>query len=147
MDGWNAIAGARTPSEIPLVIGIPDMMTGTTTAPWVELDDFIEAFERAQARGVPSDLAHFLPEAPHPLYQAILSELIRVDLEYSWKRGDPKRVEDYQTRFPQIFTDRDALEGIAFEEYRLRLQAGEFPSLGEYQRRFGLTFGKGTCAC
>jgi hypothetical protein len=100
-----------------------EMQGLTKTAPQA-LNDFIEAFETAQARGETPALAAFLPEAPHPLYRAVLSELIRVDLEYSWKRGRPKRVEDYRLLFPDLFEDAAAARAIAFEEYRLRRQAG-----------------------
>src|SRR5262249_13233021 len=115
-----------------------DMVNGTRCALRAELDDFSEAFESAQTQGGPLDLADFLPDVPHPLYRDVLSELIRIDLEFSWKRGLPKRLEDYRPRFPEVFDDLAALQGIAFEEYRLRRLSGEFPSPLEYRERFGL---------
>ena len=42
-----------------------------------ELEDLISAFESAQARDGQADLADFLPESSHPLYRAVLAELIR----------------------------------------------------------------------
>jgi hypothetical protein len=110
-------------------------------APWAALEDFVEAFESAQARDSQSDLADYLPAALHPLYRAVASELIRIDLELSWKRGRPKRVEDYQPLFPDLLQDPEVLEGIAFEEYRLRRQAGELPCPSEYRQRFGIYLG------
>jgi len=115
------------------------MIQGTTSASWLALEDYVEAFESAHARDGQSDWTAFLPAAPHPLYRAVASELIRVDLEYSWKRGRPKRVEDYQPLFPDLFQDPDLLEEIVFEEYRLRRQAGELPCPTEYRRRFGIS--------
>ena len=106
-------------------------MQALTNAPPLGLDDFIEAFELAQGQGETPALAAFLPEASHPLYQTVLSELIRVDLEYSWQRGRPKRVDDYRRLFPDLFADPEAVRGITFEEYRLRLQADEgWPRFG-----------------
>jgi len=35
--------------------------------------------------------------------------------------------------------DPEMLEGIVFEEYRLRRQAGELPCPTEYRRRFGIS--------
>src|SRR5262249_53990816 len=70
-------------------------------------------------------------------YLAILCELIRVDLEYSWQDGRPNRLDHYRERFPELFGDSRWVQEIAFEEYRLRRQAGEDPSPLEYRRRFG----------
>jgi hypothetical protein len=107
-------------------------MQALTNAPPLGLDDFIEAFELAQGQGETPALAAFLPEASHPLYQTVLSELIRVDLEYSWQRGRPKRVDDYRRLFPDLFADPEAVRGITFEDYRLRRQAGESWRHGEW---------------
>ncbi len=57
----------------------------------------------AQKRGGgQADLAAFLPAPDHPLYQPVLCELVRVDLEYGWKRGRPVPLEDYRGRFPDL---------------------------------------------
>jgi hypothetical protein len=106
-----------------------------------ELEDLIEAFETAQARHGQADLDHYLPAPTHPLYLRVLGELTRIDLEYHWRRGLRKRPEDYRPFFPRLFDDHETLRGLAYEEYRLRRQAGEEPSPAEYQQRFGITIG------
>lgn len=105
-----------------------------------DLEDFVEAFEAARARGA-ADLADFAPGPDHPLHIRVLAELARIDMELSWQGGTPRRPEDYRDRFPQLFADPAALKGLAFEEYRLRRQAGEAPSPAEYQKRFGFPIG------
>lgn len=107
-------------------------------APEMELGDFIEAYESAQARNGHADLSQFLPPSNHSLYGAVLKELIRVDLEYGWQRGRPTPLAQYQRRFPDLFRTASQLQEIAFEEYRLRQQAGESPSPSEYRRAFGV---------
>src|SRR5213080_3882248 len=102
-----------------------------------ELEQFISDFESAQVHHGPTDLAAFLPEADHPLYSAVLAELIRVDLEYGWQRGLPRSLADYQRRFPHIAEASTLWSQICFEEYRLRRQAGEPVSQTEYRHRFG----------
>src|SRR5438067_3294492 len=103
-----------------------------------ELDDFVRAFELAYTdRGV-ADPAAFLPPADHPLHAAVLRELVRVDLEYGWERGRPKELSDYQRAFPSLEGDGEALQEIAYEEFRLRRQAGEDPKPDEYLRRYGV---------
>ena len=109
-----------------------------TSLPGMELDDFIRAYEAAWDGGEPVDLKTFLPEPGHPLYGLLLRELVRVDLEYTWDRGRPRPLEDYQATFPELFRDRESLHAITFEEYRLRREAGEKPTPAEYERRFGV---------
>ena len=113
-------------------------MTGPASGQsWPGLDESVDAFETARARGEPADLAVFLPARDHPQYLAILCELIRVDLEYGWQNGHPHRLDFYRCRFPELFQDGQCVEEIAFEEFRLRHQAGEHPSPREYRRRYG----------
>ncbi|MDB5350335.1 MAG: tetratricopeptide repeat protein [Planctomycetota bacterium] len=101
------------------------------------LDEVIEAYEKAQARDGHADLAAFLPRPDQPGYLTILCELVRVDMEYSWRRDRPNRLEAYEARFPVLFRDPIRAREVAFEEYRLRQQAGDPPSPSEYRLRFG----------
>lgn len=112
-------------------------MPETIHPQWLDLEDFVEAFEAAQVRDGNANLEDYLPDSEHPLYRDVLLELVRIDLEYGWQRAQPQPLEAYQQRFPELFQDRDGLRTVAFEEYRLRQQAGENPSPAEYQRRFG----------
>jgi serine/threonine protein kinase/tetratricopeptide (TPR) repeat protein len=114
------------------MIGSPDGQR-----PWPSVDDVVEAYESDRAGGGRVDIAEFLPGAGHPEYLAILCELIRVDLEYSWQDRRPNRLDHYRERFPELFGDSRWVQEIAFEEFRLRRQAGEDPSPLEYRRRFG----------
>jgi eukaryotic-like serine/threonine-protein kinase len=102
------------------------------------LSEYIEAFEVAQNDHPDVELSRFLPARNHPLYGTVLRELVRVDLEYRWQRGHPRSLSDYRNEFPELFADVSGLEEIAFEEYRLRCQAGEPASPGEYAQRFGI---------
>jgi serine/threonine protein kinase/tetratricopeptide (TPR) repeat protein len=103
-----------------------------------ELDTFVAAYEAAQARDGEADLKAFLPDPAHPLYGAVLRELVRIDLEYSWARGRPRALHDYRRDFPHLFRDPDDLQAITFEEYRLRRQAGEDPVPEDYAHRYGI---------
>ena len=68
----------------------------------------------------------------------MLAELIRIDLEYGWQHGRPKPLEDYLQEFPDLAKDSEFWPQIAFEEYRLRRQAGEKISPQEYGTRFDI---------
>ena len=103
-----------------------------------ELDSILEAFEREDGVTGGADVAAYLPAADDPSYQRIAVELIRVDLERSWARGSKKRLASYRDITPQLFTDPGRLGEIAFEEYRLRKQAGERVSAVEYKQRYAI---------
>jgi tetratricopeptide (TPR) repeat protein len=115
-----------------------DMAATPSAPPWEEIDPFIEAFERSYATEGGADLAAFLPESGHPHYLAVLRELVRADIEYAWRRGAPRRAEDYLAAFPALRADRAGLDAVAFEEYRQRQRAGDHPSPAEYRLRLGV---------
>src|SRR5260370_3353243 len=102
---------------------------------WEEIDPFIEAFERSYATEGRADLAAFLPEPGHPHYLAVLRELVRADIEFTWTCGAPRRAEDYLAAFPALRADPSGLCTVAFEEYRQRQRAGDQPSPAEYRQR------------
>src|SRR5437870_4258490 len=103
-----------------------------------EIEAFVDRFETALLTGGDRDLARFLPVEKHPLYPRLLSEFIRIDLEYGWERGCARRLADYQKQFPAFFQNRTNVQAVAFEEYRLRRRAGESPSPQQYAQDFGV---------
>jgi eukaryotic-like serine/threonine-protein kinase len=103
-----------------------------------ELDDFLRPYEAARSGGERVDLKAFLPPVGHPLYGLVLVELVRIDLEFNSVGGRPKALEEYRCDFPDLFRDRESLCAIAYEEYRLRRQAGDDAAPAEYERRFGV---------
>jgi serine/threonine protein kinase len=114
------------------------MVPGATSAQQAELEEFVEAYEVVRARDAGADLTTFLPVRGHPLYMIALCEFVRIDLEFSWRGGQPRRLEEYEARFPELFRDRGQVQEIAFEEYRLRRQLGDNPSPDEYKLRWGV---------
>jgi serine/threonine protein kinase/Flp pilus assembly protein TadD len=111
--------------------------------PDLELDGWLERFEAAAIRGGTPDPTDFLPDPSHPKYGPALRELLRLDLEFAWSRGDERHVEDYAARFPSLFKDPAALAEVAREEYRQRRAAGEDPDPAEYRRRLSVDLGVG----
>jgi serine/threonine protein kinase/tetratricopeptide (TPR) repeat protein len=113
-------------------------MRATNQPTWILVDDFVEAFEQARAADRSASLADYLPGEADPLYLPVLSELIRVDLESAWERGEPRRLESYRERFPRLFDAPGKLAEVAFEEFRLRHRAGDDVSVSEYEGRYGI---------
>ena len=105
---------------------------------WPGLGEVVEAYEAALAESGAAEVVDFAPPPEHPERLAILCELVRVDLEHRWEQGRPRHLEEYREHFPAVFDDPDLVHEMAYEEYRLRLQAGEAPTPAEYLRRFGI---------
>lgn len=113
-------------------------MTSQAPPKWLEIDKFVEAFEQACASSGEARMADFLPARDHPFFIPILCELVRVDLELAWVRGQPRGLEEYLAAFPCLKEDRESLQDLAFEHFRQRGQHGEHPAREEYQGRFGV---------
>lgn len=98
-------------------------MTTTTEQPadsWEKADSVIDRFEEALATGRPADIVHFLTNEEHPEHERILSELIRIDLEYGFKRRQPHSLAWYERQFPKLFLNHKFREEIGFERERLK---------------------------
>ena len=80
-------------------------MSGSSRQRTSAIDEAVEAYEAARGRDGRADLEAFLPSPDHPLYLAVLCELVRVDLEYGYEENRPGRLEDYERRFPELFRD------------------------------------------
>ncbi|MBI1324705.1 protein kinase [bacterium] len=80
-------------------------------------------------------LSDYLPK-PHADRPAALLALIRVDMACRKDCGDVVRVEDYLSLGEPALKIPEVLAGLAFEEYMLRVEAGERPRWCEYESRF-----------
>jgi eukaryotic-like serine/threonine-protein kinase len=114
-------------------------MQSAAGPPSARLNDLVVRYEEAQERDGHADLADFLPPPGHPLYLLVLRELVRLEMEYGWQRGQLQMLDAYEKRFPELFLDPVSLQEVAFEDYRLRCQAGERPSPTVYRIRYGVT--------
>lgn len=103
-----------------------------------ELDERVEEFEQARAAGRSADLREYLPSRESDSYRQTALELMRVDLEYGWRSGSPRSIEEYLTALGDVLADPASLAALAFEEHRLRLAAGQASSPAEYARRFSI---------
>src|ERR1700735_425387 len=61
----------------------------------------------------------FLP-ANEPMRQAVLIELVHIDLERRLKRGEAVRVENYLARYPALASNAAATVELLAEEYIFR---------------------------
>jgi serine/threonine protein kinase len=114
----------------------PSNLGQLKTEEWDLLQELVERFENACQQADDVDLGAFLPEGDAILRQAALHELIKIDLEARWRRGQQQRLEDYLQRFPEMGTARALAPQLLYEEYRTRQLYGDRPDLRSYQPRF-----------
>jgi len=111
-------------------------MSGQLMNPEIfDLDEIVERFEDQMADAGDARIEDFVPVAGHPAYLGVLGELIRVDLEHRWNRGQPVALGEYARRFPEAFAQPAFVAPLAFEEFRVRRSAG-LVSREEYQREY-----------
>jgi serine/threonine-protein kinase len=65
------------------------------------VNDACERFEAAWRDGERPSIEAFLPEASEAERPAILAELLALDVELRWERGESPAMDDYAARFPQ----------------------------------------------
>ena len=104
-----------------------------------DLAERVARFRMAWQADQPPDLEEFLPPAPAIHRPFAVVELIKADMELRAGAGRPVRVEHYLGRFRLELSD-EAVVGLLAEEYRLRLDHGDKPDLGEYRSRFPTRF-------
>jgi WD40 repeat protein/tRNA A-37 threonylcarbamoyl transferase component Bud32 len=112
-----------------------DNLSQLTPAQRADVEDRIEAFERAWQRGERPAIADNLPPDPEAR-KAVLVELVHIDLELRIKGGESARVESYLTQHPEFLADENLLSELLRAELYLRTDSGESPSTEEYVRRF-----------
>ena len=129
------------------------------------LDDVLDRFDSAWQGGPAPEIAEFLPEAAtaaadDEARRELLEELIKIDMEYRWRRnrvnptvstaadlpigGNPADhllpgmplLEDYLRRFPEVGPAHRLTVEMVAEEYRVRRRWGDDPAHEQYFARF-----------
>lgn len=71
-----------------------------------------------------------------PLPTASLAEALATEMAECWQKGERIAAETCLRRYPTVAADAEAACVVIYAEFLLRQQAGEEPSLAEYQQRF-----------
>jgi serine/threonine protein kinase/predicted Zn-dependent protease len=113
-------------------------MAGFAVDALERMDKWVRRFESAWLPGGVSDWRPFLPAADHPDRLAVLTEVVRVDIELHGGTGNTPPLSEYLNRFPELRSSRKAFAEIAFEHFRAtRLQAPK-TSPTDYQCDYGV---------
>jgi formylglycine-generating enzyme required for sulfatase activity len=110
------------------------------TADWDRLQDLLSPFEDAwhgaSLNGGSVELARFLPPATDPLRRVALHEFIKTDLDFRFRQGRARLLEEYLKEFPELGSPDLLDPRLLFEEYRIRHRNGDKPTPVEYHARF-----------
>ncbi|HZZ71104.1 MAG TPA: serine/threonine-protein kinase [Pirellulales bacterium] len=110
----------------------------SATQAWDRLAEQVDALISSWETGPElPDLRQFIPAEPAHLRPMMISELIKVDLEFRWhgKRA-PKKVEDYVAEFPELAPGGVVPCDLIYEEFHVRKQSGDLPKPEDYYERF-----------
>jgi len=94
---------------------------------WRAVIDCVDAFEDSGGVAV-ADLRSFIGRVDPSHRNAALSELVKVDLERTWKAGSPKSVAQYMREYPELgLPTNPPTDLVAFESDLCRRHGG-FPT-------------------
>ncbi len=103
---------------------------------WKELQKRADQFAEALGKGTAGDWQTFLEDLGGRMRLAVLGELVKIDLEHRWSRGEKPLIDEYVTRFPELGPLHVVPVDLICEEYRLRRKHNQHPSREEYKERF-----------
>ncbi|HLJ12701.1 MAG TPA: serine/threonine-protein kinase [Planctomycetaceae bacterium] len=113
----------------------PGQSSQQAASTWTILSAQVEAFIEAwESAAQPPNLREFLARDEPAAHRLTLIELVKVDLEYRWRRKTPRLLEDYFGEFPEL-AERPPPD-LVYEEYHIRAAAGDAVAMEEYARRF-----------
>lgn len=104
---------------------------------WVAVADAVQRLERSWQSGGDKELHALLPAADDRLHKAVLIELVKVDQEFRWERGDHKKVEDYVAEWPELSLDAASLSELVEAECLTQAVVdSSVPTAADLQQRF-----------
>ncbi|MEZ6120241.1 MAG: serine/threonine-protein kinase [Pirellulaceae bacterium] len=119
-----------TSSDQPAEVDIWDVIAQ-------KVDLLVEAWDQFAETGRSPDLAILMEDVHVAQRRSVLTELIKIDLEYRWQQvQQPERLEFYIAKFAEFAGGRDLPVDLIYEEIQIRLQAGDQIEFAELRQRF-----------
>ena len=100
------------------------------------VEEALRRLEVAWQKESDVDLRKFVPPPDDPLRTRILKELIKVDQEHRWKKGDRKKLEDYLREWSELADDDDIIVELLRSECLTRILLKEAIVFGKLKDRF-----------
>jgi len=99
-------------------------------------------FHSALRRGRDVDWDEYIGDLSGSVREAVLLELVHIDLDHRAKAGEKPRLDEYLRRFPDLGPASRLPAKLIVEEFRCRAAAGENPTVESYRSRFPDQFEK-----
>ena len=93
-------------------------------------------FNMALRRGREVDWDEYIGDLRGAVRDAVLIELILIDLDHRAKAGEKPRLEDYLRKFPDLGPANRLPGKLIVEEFRCRVACGDVPTVASYRERF-----------
>jgi len=103
---------------------------------WLRRVSVCEQFEERWQGSGDTRISEFLGQVEPPERAALLHELIKIDLEYRWQRGERRRIEEYAAEFPELGGAATMPIDLIVQEMRVREFHGCSPPEAELAARF-----------
>ena len=127
---------APTPWVVPMPPLLLQRHVRLNADEWRRLSDVAQEFEAAWWQTFGPAIGEFLPEPDDPLPMRLLIELIRIDQELRWQRGQKQILEACLERWPELTSSPDALLELLEAECLTRAVFAVVPTEHELQARF-----------
>src|SRR5687767_6113094 len=86
---------------------------------WNELQQRADRFADALKKGMAGDWSTFLADLEGKMRLALLGELVKIDLDHRWSRGEKPLIDEYVVRFPELGPLHAVPCDLIVEEFRL----------------------------
>jgi len=103
---------------------------------WLRRVAVCEQFEERWQGSGDTRISEFLGQVEPPERAALLYELIKIDLEYCWQRGERRQIEEYTAEFPELGDAATLPIDLIVQELRVREFHGCSPPEAELAARF-----------
>ncbi len=100
------------------------------------LEGWLIAFDTHWQEDTLADWATVRLPRQHLLRPVALAEMVHVDLERQWQRGNRLSLDAYLDRYPELGSPESVSADLIFAEYLVRRQFGAPAELNEFVRRF-----------
>lgn len=94
--------------------------------------DCVAALERSDP-AQETDLRDYLRDMPEALKSSALAELVMIDFERRWKRGERRPINRYLQDYPTLCEAEDTVVELLRAEFDLRRRSGEQPREADYR--------------
>src|SRR5215831_16637799 len=102
---------------------------------WRRLEKVVQEFESALERGDRPALDPYLHDHAS-VRQALLIELLHLDVEYRLRAGETPQVEEYLRKYPEVAGDAELAAELIAADYRWRRARRADVTHAEYLDRF-----------